>query len=117
LVGGGRTRVLFVTQWVTNQPGCAQRARIAQAHRDAARRRVGAVLRPGVDTPLWNALVADIRTLLWRRGEKVLLARLLGIPRQRVHDFIVGRGRMPDAERTLLLMEWLAARKRSRTTR
>ncbi len=42
-----------------------------------------------------------------------MLGRLLGLPRQRVHEFIVGRGRMPDAERTLLLMEWLAVRKRT----
>jgi hypothetical protein len=68
---------------------------------------VGATLRPGPATPLWNALVREVRMELRRRGDKVRLGRLLGLPRQRVHDFLVGRGRMPDAERTLLLMEWL----------
>ena len=73
---------------------------------------VGVTLRPGPQTPLWNELVGTLRSWLKRRGEKVLLARVLGIPRQRVHDFLVGRGRMPDAERTLLMLEWLAARQR-----
>lgn len=85
---------------------------LARRYHEATRRRIGATLRPGPTTPLWNSLVADLRPLLRRRGEKVLLARVIGVPRQRVHDFLVGRGRMPDAERTLLLLEWLAARRR-----
>lgn len=87
--------------------------RLAQNYHEATRRRVGATLRPGRNTPLWNALATEVRPLLRRRGEQAILGRLLGLPRQRVHEFIVGRGRMPDAERTLLLMEWLAVRKRS----
>lgn len=85
---------------------------LARSHHEATRRRVGSALRPGTATPLWNALVAEVQPLLRRRGDKVLLARILGLPRQRVHDFLVGRHRLPDAERALLLMEWLLARKR-----
>lgn len=79
-----------------------------------ARNSVGLTLRPGNSTPLWNSLVKEVRVELRRRGDKVRLARLLGLPRQRVHDFLVGRGRMPDAERTLLLMEWLVIARRHR---
>ncbi len=86
--------------------------RINRSLGERAAARAGVTLRPGSATPLWNALIASVRPWLNRRGEKVQLARLLGVPRQRVHDFLVGRGRMPDAERTLLLLEWLAARQR-----
>jgi hypothetical protein len=86
--------------------------RIARTYHERTRARIGATLRPGPNTPLWNALIASTRPLLRRYGEKAKLARLLSLPRQRVHDFIVGRGRMPDAERTLLLIEWIAARHR-----
>jgi hypothetical protein len=86
---------------------------LARSYHQATRRRVGATLRPGRGTPLWNALAAEVRPLLRRRGEQAILARLLGLPRQRVHEFVVRRGRMPDAERTLLLLEWLAVRKRT----
>jgi hypothetical protein len=89
--------------------------RLARTYHEATRPRIGATLRPGRDTPLWNALVAEIRPLLKRRGEQAILARLLALPRQRVHEFVVRRGRMPDAERTLLLMEWLATRRRRKT--
>jgi len=34
------------------------------------------------------------------------------VPRQRVDDYIIGRKRLPDAERTLLLLHWLAARQK-----
>ena len=71
-------------------------------------------MRPGAETPLWNALVKEVRAELRRRGDKVRLGRLLGLPRQRVHDFLVGHGRMPDAERTLLLMEWLVIARKHR---
>ena len=88
-------------------------ARLINRYRgERPRSGIGATLRPGTSTPLWNALIAAVRPWLRRRGDKAQLARLLGVPRQRVHDFLVGRGRMPDAERTLLLLEWLAARQR-----
>ena len=70
----------------------------------------GATLRPGPATPLWNALVAQVRPRLKRRGEKAQLARLLGVHRQAVNEYFVSQTRMPDAERTLLLQEWLRAR-------
>ena len=71
----------------------------------------GATLRPGPATPLWNNLAAEIRPLLKRRGEKAQLARLLGMHRQAITDFFSSGSRMPDAERTLLLQEWLRARR------
>jgi hypothetical protein len=78
-----------------------------------ARRRIpgGATLRPGPATPLWYQLVAEVRPFLKQRGEKAQLARLLGVHRQAVNEYFVSRTRMPDAERTLLLQEWLRARR------
>jgi len=70
----------------------------------------GLALKPGVDTPLWNELLAAVKAQLNRRGEKAKLARILGVPRQRVHDFFNKRSALPDAERTLLLLAWLHAR-------
>lgn len=71
----------------------------------------GATLRPGPATPLWNSLVAQVRPLLKRRGERAQLARLLGVHRQAVTEYFTSTRRMPDAERTLLLQEWLQARR------
>ena len=70
----------------------------------------GATLRPGPATPLWNRLASQVRLLLKPRGEKAQLARLLGVHRQAVHEYFASGSRMPDAERTLLLLEWLQAR-------
>ncbi len=90
----------------------------AQARASARRRmtprrtgRGGSTIRPGADTPLWNKLVEEVRPLLKVRGEKAQLARLLGVPRQSVNEYLVSRRRMPDAERVLLLQEWLRVRK------
>ena len=80
-----------------------------RAFRIAHRPRVGATLRPGRETPLWNALIAAIRPHLRRRGEQAKLGRLLGLDRQTVHAYFVARTRMPDAERTLQLVTWLIA--------
>ena len=66
----------------------------------------GATLRPGVETPLWRALVVAIHPLLQRRGAKALLAHELGLHRGRISDYFVTQTAMPDAERTLLLLEW-----------
>ena len=71
----------------------------------------GVALHPGVDTPLWNELSLVLRNQTWSYGEKAKLGRILGVPRQRVDDFIAGR-RLPDGERTLLLLHWLAARQK-----
>jgi hypothetical protein len=79
--------------------------------RRAPRRKVGATLRVGPDTPLWNRLAAEVRPLLKRRGEKAQLARLLGVHRQAVNEYFVSGHRMPDGERVLLLQEWLRVRR------
>jgi hypothetical protein len=84
--------------------------RVAQRRKDAKRPRKGTTLRPGADTPLWNAVVEQIRPHLRTRGTKTNLARLLEVPRQRVQDYFVSGTQMPDAERMLHLLLWLAAR-------
>jgi len=64
-------------------------------------------LRPGSDTPLWNELVRQIRPHLRKRGSKAKLARLLGLPRQRLQDCLKAQSASLDAERTLQLIGWL----------
>lgn len=86
-------------------------ARASARYRKSARRRAGSTVRPGPGTPLWNRLVEEVRPLLKVRGEKAQLARLLGVQRQAVNEYFVSRRRMPDAERVLLLQEWLRVRK------
>ena len=80
-----------------------------QAFRLARRPRKGATLRPGKDTPLWNALAAEIRPHLRGYGTQVNLGRLLGLDRQTIHAYFVARSRLPDAERTLQLLTWSVA--------
>ena len=88
-------------------------ARVArQTHRRLTRRPRGGTLRPGPGTPLWNALVHSVRPHLSRWGVKSRLARLLGVPPQRVHEYFVRRTAAPDAERTLELIRWLGSRRR-----
>jgi hypothetical protein len=90
----------------------------ARAARDAARRAVqsrqprgrGHALRPGPDTPLWNELVKMALPLLRKRGSKAKLARILGLPRQRLQDCLKARTACLDGERTLLLLCWISAR-------
>ena len=89
------------------------RQRIKQSARDRRPRR-GLTIKPGADTPLWNELAAVVRSQLVRRGEKAKLARVLGLPRQRLHEFLRARRALPDAERTLLLLVWLRARRQGR---
>lgn len=84
-----------------------KRAR-AEARRDPHRPRRGRTLRPGAETPLWNELVRQIRPHLRRRGAKAQLARLLELPRQRLQDCLKSQSASLDAERTLLLLGWLA---------
>ena len=94
-------------------------AAISESARASARRRLsprrtsrgGGTIRPGADTPLWNRLTDEVRPLLKGRGEKAQLGRLLGVHRQAVNEYFVTRNRMPDAERVLLLQEWLLVRK------
>lgn len=75
-------------------------------------RRRGGTLRPGHETPLWLALAAAVRPLLKKRGEKTRLARVLGLSPGRIREFFGSQTAMPDAERTLFLLLWLAARRR-----
>jgi hypothetical protein len=85
-------------------------ARAVKKARAKARGPRGETLHPGPGTPLWNELSLVLRNQKWKFGEKANLARILGVPRQRVDDYIVGQRRLPDAERTLLLLHWLASR-------
>ncbi len=78
------------------------------------RKRAGQTLKPGTDTPLWNELAAAVRAQLTRYGEKARLGRVMGLPRQRVHELLTSRKHLPDAERTLLLLAWLHARSEGR---
>jgi len=71
-------------------------------------------LRPGAGTPLWNLLVTHLRAELRPYGSKVRLARYLGIPKQRISDFLAGRRRMPNAEMTLRLLHWLMEKRAGR---
>ncbi len=87
-----------------------QAQRAAQRRKDARRPRKGATLRPGDETPLWSAVIEKIRPYLRVRGAKANLARVLEVPRQRVHDYFVAGTKMPDAERMIHILLWLAAR-------
>jgi transcriptional regulator with XRE-family HTH domain len=85
------------------------------AHRQvqkAMRPKRGQTLRPGNDTPLWNELVGALRGSLNKYGDKAKLGRYIGVPRQRIDDFLNGKRALPDAERTLLLLHWLDAKQR-----
>ncbi|MCW5548056.1 MAG: hypothetical protein KIT44_03755 [Opitutaceae bacterium] len=69
---------------------------------------VGRTRRPGSATPMWNVCTTLLRQELQIYGSKARLARYLGVPRQRINDFLTGRRRLPDAELTLRLLHWLA---------
>lgn len=71
-------------------------------------------VRPGSATPLWNILAEQLQSELVPYGAKTRLARYLGIPRQRLNDFLAGRSRMPDAELTLRMIHWLAEKRSGR---
>jgi hypothetical protein len=73
------------------------------------RPRTGATLRPGRGTPLWNAVVREVRPYLRPHGAQAKLGRLLGLDRQTVHAYFIARTRMPDAERTLKLLTLMIA--------
>ena len=74
------------------------------------RRRIGAALHPGTETPLWNELRTVVREATRKRGEQVKLARMLELqPLREVHVHLIRGTRMPDAERTLMLLVWLQA--------
>jgi len=65
------------------------------------RRRVGATLRPGENTPMWNLLRQEAKSHIRKYGDQAKLGRILGLPRQRVNAFLTAGKEMPDAERAL----------------
>lgn len=75
-------------------------ARRARAALRSRRRTPCRTRRPGAASPLWNVCATRLRRTL---------ARYLGIPRQRLTDFLLARTRLPDAELTLRMLHWLAA--------
>lgn len=75
------------------------------------RARAGWALKPGPDTPVWNELVRQAAPYLRKRGDKVRLARMLGLPRQRLHQLLVAKTACADAERTLLLLAWVRSKR------
>lgn len=91
--------------------GLAQEA-ARRARESRPRLRRGATLRPGDDTPLWNALVELAKPLLARRGSRAILAAELGVHRARIREYFFERTSMPDAERALLLLVLLAREER-----
>lgn len=91
--------------------------RAAETRQKERRRRRGATLRPGPETVLWNTLVDQVQPLLGEHGAKANLARVLSVPRQRIHDYFVARTQMPDAERLLHLLGWLAVREAPESAR
>ena len=86
-------------------------AAAAKEFRRTRRQKRGETLKPGIDTPLWNELAAAVRAQLTSHGQKARLARVLRLPRQRMQDILKTGHQMPDAERTLLLLVWLHARR------
>jgi hypothetical protein len=88
-------------------------ARVGRS-RAATRTRRGCTLRPGTATPVWNELAKHAAGLLRNRGDKARLARILGVPRQRLQDCLRARTACLDAERTLLLLCWIAYRRQGR---
>ena len=84
------------------------RAARKRAHNNRKRIKRGATLRPCDETPLWNALVSHVQPRLAKRGARALLARELDLHRARIGEYFFRRTAMPDAERTLTLLLWLA---------
>lgn len=80
-------------------------------YRELTRRKAGGTLRPGTETPLWNELARLAASQVGRTyGDKAALGRILGVPRQRIHDYLVANRACPDAERVLELLVWLSHR-------
>ncbi len=71
-------------------------------------------LRPGAETPMWNAVREAVAAELTRYGDAARLARFLGLSRQRLHELIRAGAGVPDGERTLLLLVWLQMRAEGR---
>jgi hypothetical protein len=107
-----------VARWVElglmlGEEAMRQAARTKRALRPA-RRGAFATRRPGAETPMWNLLTPQLREALKPFGAKARLARYLGIPRQRLNDYLTRRNRLPDAETTLQMLAWLAEKRAGR---
>jgi hypothetical protein len=96
------------------QAALTEASRRAELRRRRRTPKRGLTLQPGPDTPLWNALVREAQLHLRKRGSKAQLARLLDLPRQRLHVCLKAQRGAFDAERTLLLLVWLCGRRRGR---
>jgi hypothetical protein len=101
----------FILCFFEAAEAAARRALRPRRSRAAKR---GRTLQPGATTPLWNELVKQTLPLLTKRGSKAQLARLLGLPRQRLQDCLKAKTACLDAERTLFLFCWVAARRQNR---
>lgn len=78
------------------------------------RRGIYLARRPGAETPCWNRVVTMIRAELSPPGAKARMARYLGIPRQRLTEYLTSRKRLPDAEVTLQMLHWLVQKRAGR---
>lgn len=89
---------------------------VKQVKKHLKSRRRGSYLtrRPGDDTPTWNACAALLREELKSYGSKARLARYLGIPKQRLSDYLKNGSRMPEAETLLQILNWLAQKQSGR---
>ena len=103
--------ILAASGAIAETAAVAARATAKQV-RKVTRTGRGQTLRPGEDTPLWNTLVQELRGHLTQHGDQVRLARFVGLSRQRLNTFLVGKSALPDAERTLMFLQWLEAKKR-----
>jgi hypothetical protein len=79
-----------------------------RSYKDRTRRPRGGTLRPSADTPIWNAVASEARRLTKPYGCKAKLGRHLGVPRQRIHEYLKAGSAAPDAERALELLLWIA---------
>lgn len=104
--------------WLTLSHALAVAAEtgVRRAHAALRRRRKGSyrARRPGAESPLWNVCARLLRDELTAYGSKARLARYLGVPKQRLNDFLTGRNRLPDAEVMLRMLHWLGERTEGR---
>ena len=108
-----RLRPFFELAEMLEQAARATSRSLRQKHHAWTRPRAGATLRPGPGTPLWNELARIAAAQTVRYGEKAKLGRHLGVPRQRVHEYLIAQTACPDTERALLLITWLLTRHES----
>ena len=60
-----------------------------------------------VARPEWDAIACEAAEYVTRYGDQAALARRLGIPRQRVHEYLrSGRG-LPGPDLVVKLLDWL----------